>query len=105
MAGEMQIRARMVGGDLADVKVLISHVMETGQRKDTKTKNLIPAFFINHITVTLNGTTVIESQWGTGISKNPFMGFKVRGAKPGDFVIVSAIDNLGGKYEHNAIVI
>ena len=40
MAGEMQIRARMMGGDIADVKLLITHVMETGQRKDPKTKNI-----------------------------------------------------------------
>ena len=41
MSGEMQIRARMTGGDVVDVKILIAHVMETGTRKDPKTKNLI----------------------------------------------------------------
>jgi sulfur-oxidizing protein SoxZ len=105
MEGEMQIRARMIGGDVADVKVLITHVMETGQRKDSQTKNLIPAHFIKDFVATLNGRTVIEAQWGTGVSKNPFVGFKVRGAKAGDFIAVRAIDNLGTKFEHDAIVI
>lgn len=104
MAGQMQIRARMIG-DIADVKVLITHDMETGQRKDSKTKNLIPAHFINHVVATLNGKTVLESEWGTGIAKNPFLGFRVKGAKSGDFIAINAVDNLGTVFEHNAIVI
>ena len=105
MAGQMQIRARMIGGDVADVKVLITHVMETGQRKDPKTKNLVPAHFINSFIATLNGKVVLESQWGTGVAKNPFVGFKVKGAKPGDFIAVNAVDNTGATFEHNAIII
>lgn len=105
MAGDMQIRARMAGSDVADVKVLIPHDMETGARKDPKTKNLIPAHFIKDFIATLNGRVVIEAQWGTGIAKNPFVGFKVKGAKPGDFVAVSAVDNSGAKFENNAIII
>lgn len=105
MAGEMQIRARMMGGDVADVKVLITHVMETGTRKDAKTKAVIPAHFINQVVATLNGRAVLEAQWGTGVAKNPFFGFRVKGAKPGDFIAISAVDNLGAKFEHNAIVI
>ena len=105
MAGDMQIRARMMGGDVADVKVLISHPMETGTRKDSKTKNLIPAHYITEVIATLNGSTVLLGHWGGGIAKNPFWGFRIKGAKPGDFVAISAVDNKGGKIEHNAIVI
>lgn len=105
MAGEMQIRARMTNGDVAEVKVLLTHVMETGSRKDARTNNLVPAHFINQITATLNGKTVLEGQWGTGVSKNPFFGFRVKGAKPGDFIAVSAVDNLGTKFAHDAIII
>ncbi len=104
MAGEMQIRARMIG-DVVDVKVLISHPMETGTRKDPKTKNLIPAYYITEVVATLNGTPVLKGHWGGGVAKNPFWGFKVQGGKPGDFIAISAIDNNGGKYEHDAIVI
>lgn len=105
MAGEMQIRARMTGSDVADVKILITHVMETGQRKDPKTKNVIPAHFINEFVATLNGKPVITSQWGTGIAKNPFVGFRVHGAKPGDFIAVHAVDNTGAQFDRDAIVI
>jgi sulfur-oxidizing protein SoxZ len=105
MAGEMQIRARMTGSDVADVKVLISHVMETGTRKDPKTKTLIPAHYITEVVAMLNSTVVMTAQWGGGIAKNPFLGFKVKGAKSGDFIAISAVDNKGGKFEHNAIIL
>ena len=105
MAGEMQIRARIVSGDVAEVKVLLIHDMETGLRKDAKTKNVVPAHFINQVVATLNGKTVLESQWGTGVAKNPFLGFRVKGAKPGDFIAISAVDNTGAKFDNNAIVI
>jgi sulfur-oxidizing protein SoxZ len=105
MAGEMQIRARMINDDVADVKILLTHDMETGQRKDAKTNKIRPAHFINQLIATLNGNTVLTAQWGTGISKNPFLGFRVKGAKRGDFIAISAVDNLGAKFDHNAIVI
>ena len=105
MAGEMQIRARMMGGDIVDVKVLLIHPMETGLRKDAKTKNTIPMHFINHVTATINGKPVLECMWGTGIAKNPFLGLRIKGGKPGDFVAINAVDNLGAVFEQNAIVI
>lgn len=105
MAGEMQIRARMIGGEIADVKVLISHEMEPGTRKDPKTKQLVPAHYITEVVATLNGTPVITAHWGGGISKNPFFGFKLNSAKAGDFVAISAVDNKGGKFEKNAIIV
>lgn len=105
MAGQMQIRARMTNDHTADVKVLISHVMEPGTRKDSKTKALIPAYFITEVVAMLNTTVVLTAQWGGGIAKNPFLGFKVKGAKPGDFIAISAVDSKGIKYEHNAIII
>ncbi len=105
MAGEMQIRARMIGSDIVDVKVLISHPMETGTRKDSKTKKLIPAHYITEVIATLNDRPVVTAHWGGGIAKNPFFGFKVKGAKAGDFIAISAVDNQGGKFDRNAIVI
>lgn len=105
MAGDIQIRARMIGSDIAEVKILLTHSMETGARKDPKTKETIPAHFIKDVVVTLNGKTVMESRWGTGVAKNPFLGLRVKGAKPGDFIAIRALDNLGVKFEHNAIVI
>lgn len=103
MADAMKMRATMEG-DVADVKVLIQHPMDTGLMKDKKTDKLIPAFFINQVVATLNGKTVLDAQWGVGIATNPFVGFRVKGAKPGDKVAVNAVDNLGTKYDGEVIV-
>lgn len=103
MAEGMKIRATMQG-DVADVKALMNHIMETGLRKDAKTGQLIPAHFINQVTATLNGKTVLEAQWGAAVSKNPFLGFKVKGAKVGDKIVINAVDNHGDKISGEATV-
>jgi sulfur-oxidizing protein SoxZ len=96
MAEPMKIRATL-RGDVAEVKVLINHPMETGQRKDPNTGETIPVHFIQLVTATLNGIPVMEAQWSQAISRNPFFGFKVRGAKAGDRIAVSWSDNKGDK--------
>jgi len=104
MADAMKIRAKLEG-DVADVKVLIQHPMDTGLMKDKKTGKLIPAHFINQVVATLNGKTVLEAQWGVGVSTNPFLGFRIKGAKSGDKVSINAVDNLGTKFEGEAAVV
>jgi sulfur-oxidizing protein SoxZ len=103
MAEAMKMRAKMQG-DAVDVKVLIQHVMETGQRKDKKTGKVIPAHFINQVNATLNGKVVLDMQWGVGIARNPFIGFRVKGAKVGDKVAVHAVDNLGTIFDGEVVV-
>ena len=103
MAEPMKIRATMAG-DVADIKVLMNHPMETGARKDAKTGQLVPALYIQDVTATLNGATVLAANFGTGISKNPYLGFKVKGAKAGDKVVVSWVDNTGDKNTTEAAV-
>jgi len=103
MADAMKMRATMEG-DVADVKVLIQHEMETGLRKDAKTEKLIPAHFINQVVATLNGKIVLDAQWGVGIAKNPFIGFRIKGAKLGDKVGVNAVDNLGTKFDGEVVI-
>ncbi len=103
MAEPMKIRATMAG-DIADIKVLMNHPMETGQRKDAKTGQLIPAHFISEVTATLNGKTVMEAEWSGAISKNPYLGFKVKGAKAGDKVTVAWKDNTGATNSADATV-
>lgn len=103
MADGMKMRTTLQG-DTADVKVLMNHIMETGTRKDAKTGKLIPAHFINHVVATLNGKTVLEAQWGAAISKNPFLGFRIKGAKAGDKLVVNAEDNKGEKLSGEATI-
>ena len=93
MADPMRIRAQ-AAGDKTTVRVLMSHEMETGQRKDSA-GNTIPAHFIQEVTASLNGKQVLSAQWGPSISKNPFMQFAVKGAKAGDKISVSWKDNKG----------
>jgi sulfur-oxidizing protein SoxZ len=93
MADPMRIRAQ-VAGEITTVRVLMSHEMETGQRKDAAGK-LVPAWHIQEVTATHNGKVVMTAEWGTGVSKNPFMQFSLKGAKAGDKIGVTWKDNRG----------
>ena len=93
MADPMRIRAQATGGN-ALVRVLMSHEMETGQRKDASGK-IIPAWHITDVTATLNGKTVMTAEWGPAVAKNPFLQFTVKGAKAGDKISVTWVDNKG----------
>ena len=96
MANTIKLRAR-VKGDSCEVKTLIKHKMETGLRKDKKTGKPIPAHFINEVVCALNGTDVMTADWGGAISANPYLSFKVKGAKAGDTIKLSWVDNQGQK--------
>ena len=102
MAEPMKIRAR-VSGDEVDVKALMNHPMETGQRKDSQGK-VIPAWFIQTVTATHNGKPVLTAQWGPAISKNPFLSFKFKGGAKGDKVQVTWVDNRGEKRTDEATI-
>ena len=102
MADPMRIRAKVKAG-IATVRVLMSHEMESGQRKDSAGK-LIPAWHITDVTATLNGTPVLTAEWGSGVSKNPFLQFEVKGAKAGDKIAVTWKDNKGDTRTDEAVV-
>jgi sulfur-oxidizing protein SoxZ len=90
----MKIRASL-SGDSADVKCLMSHTMETGLRKDAKSGQVVPAHHITNVTCSVGGKPVLDAQWGGGISKNPYLAFRVKGAKIGDKVVITWTDNKG----------
>ncbi|MBK9236459.1 MAG: thiosulfate oxidation carrier complex protein SoxZ [Rhodoferax sp.] len=102
MADPMRIRAQVAGGN-ATVRVLMAHEMETGLRKDAAGKT-IPAWHINEVAATHNGKTVMTAEWGTGVAKNPFMQFTIKGAKAGDKVAVTWKDNKGESRTDEATV-
>jgi sulfur-oxidizing protein SoxZ len=102
MADPMKIRAQAAGSG-ATIRVLMSHEMETGQRKDSAGKT-IPAWFIQEVTAALNGKQVMSAEWGPAVSKNPFLQFTIKGAKAGDKVTVSWVDNKGDKRTDEATV-
>ena len=80
-------------GEIFEVKTLISHKMETGQRKDKKTGNKIPRMIINNFTCTYNGNVVIDSEWHPSVSANPYMAFFVKADKSGELVFKWTDDN------------
>ena len=102
MSEPTRIRAQ-AGADKATVRMLMSHEMESGQRKDASGK-VIPAWFIREVSVQLNGKPVMTAQWGPAVSKNPFLQFTIKGAKAGDKVTVSWVDNRGDRRSDEATI-
>jgi sulfur-oxidizing protein SoxZ len=89
----MKMRATL-GQGFTDVRVLMTHPMETGQRKDSEGK-LVPMHFIQNLTVKVNGKPVIEAQTSQAISRNPVFSFRLKGGTKGDKIEVSWVDNEG----------
>lgn len=102
MGDPMRIRAQVKDG-LADVRVLMSHPMETGLRKDSAGK-IIPAHYINDVKATSGGKTVLAAKWGQAISQNPYLQFRFKGAKAGDKVAVTWTDNTGDTRTDEAVI-
>ncbi|MSQ57934.1 MAG: thiosulfate oxidation carrier complex protein SoxZ [Limnohabitans sp.] len=98
----MRIRAQS-SGDKAIVRVLMSHEMESGQRRDSAGK-IIPAWHIQEITATHNGKVVMTTEWGPAVSKNPFLQFNVKVAKAGDKISINWKDNKGDSRTDEATV-
>ncbi len=90
----IKIRAK-AKGDVTTVKTLISHPMESGLRKDSKTGEKIPAHHITEVTAEHKGNVVMTANWGGAISKNPYLSFKFKGAASGDMIKISWVDNKG----------
>ncbi len=103
MASKIKIKVKL-SGDIADVKSLMLHPMETGARKDPESGALIPMHHITQLTFTNNGKQVMLANFSTAVSKNPYFGFKFRGAKAGDTIKVSWVDNLGDTDELETVL-
>ncbi|HOB03161.1 MAG TPA: thiosulfate oxidation carrier complex protein SoxZ [Casimicrobium huifangae] len=103
MADPMRIRAQLKDGGITEVRVLMAHIMETGQRKDGA-GNVIPAHHIQNVTATWNGKTVLSAQLGPSVSQNPVLNFSFKGGAKGDKVIVTWTDNKGDKRTDEAAI-
>lgn len=93
----IKMRAKLSSDNISgitEVKMIMNHPMETGRKKDDFGQ-LIPAYFIQLVTAKLNDKIVLEMQWGTGISKNPYLTFYLKGAALNDKISVNWVDNLG----------
>jgi sulfur-oxidizing protein SoxZ len=102
MGNPMKIRAK-ADGDVVEIRVLMSHIMETGQRKN-QAGEVIPAHFIQTVTVTCNDRSVLTAQWGPAVSANPFLSFKFQGGQKGDKVRIEWKDNTGDSRSDEVVV-
>lgn len=100
MSAEIKIRAQLQG-DVALIRVLMQHPMESGQRRDEEGKTLA-AHFIQTFSVVLNKQRLIDGQLNTSIATNPLFTFKARNIKAGDRLSVHWTDNMG-KERHDEI--
>ncbi|MDC7789944.1 thiosulfate oxidation carrier complex protein SoxZ [Rhodoplanes sp. TEM] len=82
-------------GDLVEVKALVAHIMESGQRKD-KDGNVIPRKIINKFTCEVNGKLVFAADLEPAVSANPYMQFKFRADESGK-VVLTWTDDDGSK--------
>lgn len=103
MAKKIKLKVKR-SGDVVDVMSLAVHPMETGSRKDPESGELIPAHHITQITFRNNDRTVLSADLSTAVSRDPFFGFKYSGAKAGDTLHVSWIDNLGESSEVETVL-
>ena len=85
-------------GDVITIKTLISHKMESGQRKDKKTGELIPRKIINSFKAAFNGKPVFEAALEPAISANPYIQFTTKVMESGEFHF-SWTDDDGTLYE------
>jgi sulfur-oxidizing protein SoxZ len=98
----MKMRATLAGG-FTDIRVLMTHPMETGLRKDPDGK-LVPMHFIQSVLVKVNGKTVVDCQTSQAVSRNPVFSFRVKGGAKGDKIQVSWVDNQGESNSTEAAV-
>jgi sulfur-oxidizing protein SoxZ len=103
MSQGMRVQAKSKNG-VTQVKALINHPMETGNRKDQKTDQTIPAHFIEEVVCEYNGEKVMVAEWSGGVSKNPYLAFKFNGGNPGDTIKVSWKDNKDGSDTVDVII-
>jgi sulfur-oxidizing protein SoxZ len=82
-------------GDLVEVKALVSHTMESGQRKDSAGKP-IPRKILNKFTCTVNGKEVFSADFEPAVAANPYIQFKFKAMESGP-VVLTWTDDDGSK--------
>jgi len=94
MASNIKVKVKLQG-DVAEVKSLMLHPMETGARKDPDMGTTIPAHYITQLTFLNNGEPVMVVNCSTAVSRDPYFSFSFTGAKAGDTLAVHWVDNKG----------
>ena len=100
---KIRIKKSLNKGELFEVKTLVNHDMETGQRVDKETGKKIPRQIINKVEVIYNGEQVLDADWLPAVSANPFTSFFVIAKESGTMDFTWTDDN-GAKYKKSVKV-
>ena len=95
MASSIRVKTSLRDG-LTTVRAIIHHPMHTGYEFDKEAGRLIPAHYIENVTVYHGDRVVLQCDWGRAVSANPYLSFMFKGAKQGDKLRIHWTDNLGG---------
>lgn len=93
----VRMPATAKAGEVIEVKTLISHEMESGQRRNSAGE-LVPRKIIKQFVATFEGREIMRSDWHPAISANPYLSFFVRVPKSGTFEF-SWVDDDGSVYK------
>ncbi len=80
----VRMPATAKAGEVIEVKTLISHEMESGNRKD-KDGKVIPRKIIKAFMAKFNGKEIFRADWYAAISANPYQSFFVKVPEAGTF--------------------
>jgi len=103
MASRIRIKTSRKKG-LTTVQAIIKHPMDTGYSQDPDTGNIIPAFFIETVTIHHGDKLIMTCDWSRAVSKNPYLSFAFSGANVGDTLRISWQDSQGGTESKEAVI-
>lgn len=99
----IKIRTKRQQGT-TQIRTLIAHPMETGLNTDKQNQKTIAAHFIQTLTVRHNDKIILTTDMGSGISRNPYFSFEMKGGEPGDKITIQWSDNQGNRDSQDALI-
>ncbi len=103
MASGIRIRTS-TKDNLTTVQTILKHPMDTGNSRDPESGNMIPALFIDMVTIYHGDVVIMTCDWGRAVSKNPYLSFSFTGAKAGDTIRISWQDSSGNTESKEAVI-
>jgi sulfur-oxidizing protein SoxZ len=98
-----RLRARRLA-EFTEIRLLLRHPMETGRRVDASSGALVPANYIERLTIRLESRVVADCRLGTGVAADPSFTFRVKTGEPGERVTASWKDVSGREGELSAVI-
>ena len=94
MTSKIKVKVKLKG-DVAEVKSLMLHPMETGARRDPDSADPVPRHHITQLTFSNNDKPVMVVNCSTAVARDPYFSFSFKGANAGDKLTVAWVDNKG----------